>query len=105
MAQNNNVAVEMMRVSKTSLLHYNVKQSPYGYLIEHHGGRWRAYVDDWGARVESDDGHILTVAQEEVLLDGEKVEEICAPGVQMLHRQGRAPPSGVFNRAVVLAHD
>lgn len=71
--------VEIMRVSKTSLLHYSVKQSPHGYLIEHHGGRWRVYVDGWEARVESDDGHILTVAQE-MLLDGEKAEEICAPG-------------------------
>jgi hypothetical protein len=90
--------VEIMRVSKTSLLHYSVKQSPHGYLIEHHGGRWRVYVDGWGARVESDDGHILTVAQE-MLLDGEKAEEICAPGYRCFTAKG------VFNRAVVLAHD
>jgi hypothetical protein len=70
---------EILRASKTSL-HYTVRQSPHGYVIEHHWGRWRVYVDDLGARVESDDGHVLTVTRDILLLDGERAEEICAPG-------------------------
>ena len=57
-----------------------LRQSPHGYVIEHHWGRWRVYVDDLGARVESDDGHVLTVTRDILLLDGERADEICAPG-------------------------
>jgi hypothetical protein len=71
---------EAMRVSKTSSLHFYVQRTPHGYIIEHHFGRWRAYVETEGVRVEADDGHVLTATKEEMSLDGEKIDEVCAPG-------------------------
>ncbi len=71
---------EIARVSKTSSLHFSVQQTPHGYVVEHHLGRWRAFVEAGGVRVEADDGHVLTATKEEMLLDGERVDEVCAPG-------------------------
>jgi hypothetical protein len=71
---------EIARISKTSSLHFDVRQTPRGYIIEHHWGRWRVFVEAGGVRVETDDGHVLTATKEEMVLNGERVDEICAPG-------------------------
>jgi hypothetical protein len=77
---------EIARVSKKSL-HFEVQQTPHGYVIEHHRGRWRAYVETEGVRVEADDGHVLTATKEEMRLDGERVDEICAPGYRCFNSE------------------
>lgn len=71
---------EIGRVSKTSSLHFAVQQILDGYVIEHHLGRWKAFVEAGGVRVEADDGHVLAATKEEMRLDGERVDEVCAPG-------------------------
>jgi hypothetical protein len=73
---------EAARVSKTSGPHFSVWSSYGGYVIEHHGGRWRAVADvSFSAIiVETDDGQLLRLDGDVMTLNGAQVDQICATG-------------------------
>ncbi len=73
---------EIARVSKTSGPHFNVRDSYDGYVVEHHGGRWRVTADVafTTITVETDDGQRLVVSGDVMTLNGAQVDQICAVG-------------------------
>ncbi len=80
---------EIGRVSKTSGPHFTVRDSWDGYVIGHHGGRWRAVADVAFATitVETDDGQRLVVAGDAMMLNGAHVDQICAVGYRCFGAQ------------------
>ncbi len=80
---------EIGRVSKTFGPHFTVQRSWDGYVIEHHGGRWRATADIAFVTitVETDDGQRLVVSGDVMTLNGAQVDQICAVGYRCFDAQ------------------
>ncbi len=80
---------EIGRVSKTFGPHFTVWSSWDGYVIEHHGGRWRATANIafTAITVETDDGQRLCIDGEAMTLNGAQVDQICAVGYRCFDAQ------------------
>jgi len=76
---------EIARFSKTLGPHYRVyhKYPRYCCVIEHHNGRWTAFVESIVSKitVKTASGSTLIVDEDnKMYLNGELVKELCAPG-------------------------
>jgi len=80
---------EIARVSKTFGPHFDVRDTYDGYIVEHHGGRWRAAADAAfsAITVETDDGQRLRVDGGVMALGGEQIDQICAAGYRCFDAQ------------------
>jgi hypothetical protein len=80
---------EIARVSKTSGPHFVVHESFGGYVVEHHGGRWRAVADAAfsSISVQTDDGQELRIDGDVMTVGGAQVDQICAAGYRCFNAQ------------------
>ncbi len=80
---------EIARVSKTSGPHFTVRDLYGEYVIEHHGGRWRAVTDMTFTviTVETDDGQQLRIDGDMMMLNGTQTDQICATGYRCFDAQ------------------
>jgi hypothetical protein len=80
---------EIARVSKTSGPHFVVHESFGGYVVEHHGGRWRAVADAAFSTivVQTDEGQELRVDGDVMTLGDAQVDQICAAGYRCFNAQ------------------
>jgi hypothetical protein len=80
---------EIARVSKTSGPHFGVSYRYGDYLIEHHGGRWRATADAMFSTitVETDDSRRLVIVNDVMMLGDAQVDQICAAGYRCFDAQ------------------
>ncbi len=80
---------EIARVSKTSGPHFTVQRSWDGYVIEHHGGRWRVTADVAFVTitVETDDGQQLRIDGDVMTVNGMQTEQVCAVGYRCFDAQ------------------
>jgi hypothetical protein len=80
---------EVARVSKTFGPHFIVRSSCDGYVIEHHGGRWRAVADASFSTitVQTDDGQRLRIDGDVMTVGDTQVEQICAAGYRCFDAQ------------------
>jgi hypothetical protein len=78
---------EIARFSKTMGPHYHFKyhRARYCCIVEHHNGRWTAYVESIVSKItiKTSDGNTLVIDEDnKMYLNGVLVKELCAPGYQ-----------------------
>jgi len=80
---------EISRISKTAGPHFSVRDSYDGYIIDHHGGRWRVATDAAFSviTVETDDGQRLRVDGDTITLGDVQTDQICAVGYRCFDAQ------------------
>jgi hypothetical protein len=80
---------EIGRISKTSGPHFSVQDSYDGYVIVHHGGRWRITTDSTFSviTVETGDGQRLHIDGDVMTLNNTQVDQICAVGYRCFDAQ------------------
>jgi len=80
---------EISRISKTAGPHFSVRDSYDGYIIDHHGRRWRVATDAAFSviTVETDDGQWLRIDGDAMMLGDTQVDQICAVGYRCFDAQ------------------